>query len=229
MTARLLATAAAIAMGIGVAAAPHAQPRASQRVRADRIVRSGSRERLIDTLAVLRAPQTQADRGQELLRHLRSLIPSLQDPGPERLDASLVRIAGVTPWGFRIVLAGFITIGHGRPSRIPEMLGALVGGEIGPRAPAAEIGHRGEVAHFQIAPRRIRVVIVVPDGVAELAYSAPGIHTVTVRVHDNVAAFVIYPRPKAPGLVEVNARMVWFGSRGEIIRRVPSLLSLKRR
>jgi hypothetical protein len=180
-----------------------------------------SRQQLIDTLAVLRRPPSGGDRDPSLIRRLRSLVPSLEDPGPERLDASLVRLAGETPWGSSIVLAGFVTVGRGGPGGIPEMVGALVSGEIGPRAPAAAIRQRGDVAYFQVEPRGVRVVIVVPDGVARLAYSAPGIPTVRARVQNNVAAFVIRPRPRAPGLVEAEASMVWFGPGGAIIRRVP--------
>jgi hypothetical protein len=192
--------------------------------RAPNATTRGSRHRLIGLLGILRERPTKADRDPRLIRDLRSLAPALQDPGPERVDKSLVRIAGVTPWGSRIVLAGFITVQQLRPGAVPEMLGALVGGEIQAREPAAAIRKQGQLAHFHIEPHGVRVVIVVPDGVQRLAFSAPGIRTITVDVNNNVTAFVIRPLPPAPGLIDTESTMIWYGPHDTIARRVPSAL-----
>ncbi len=100
------------------------------------------------------------------------------------------------------------------------MLGALVGGEIQAHEPAAAIRRRGEVVYSQIRQRSMRVVVVLPDGVSRLAYLVPRIRKIRVRVHNNVAAFVIRPLPAAPGLVGLDASMIWYGPQGAIVRRI---------
>lgn len=191
-------------------------------------VAAKSRRQLIDVLGVLRSRQTNADRNSALIDRLRSLAPTLQDPGPERMDRSLVRIAGVTPWGSRIVLAAFTTVGYGRPSNVPEMLGALVNGEIGARAPASVIRSAGEVAYFEIwGQAGIRVVVVVPDLVNRIAYRVPGMATINAAVRNNTTAFLIRPLPKAPGLVDEESSMIWYGPHGSIVKLVPSALPAK--
>lgn len=185
-----------------------------------------SRRELVELLGVLRERQTRADRSPALIDHLRSLLPTLQDPGPERLDRSLVRIAGRTPWGSEIVLAAFTTVGYGRPSSVPEMLGALVSGEIGVRQPASWIKRFGDVAYFEIKPGALRIVLVVPDGVTRIAYHVRCGPTVKADVHANTTAFVIRPVPPDPGLTANGSTMTWYGPTGLIVRRVPSPLSV---
>jgi hypothetical protein len=187
-----------------------------------------SRGQLTALLGVLRQRQTRADRSPALLDHLRALLPTLQDPGPERLDRSLVRIAGRTPWGSEIVLAGFRTVGDGRASRVPEMLGALVSGEIGRRAPASEIRHFGDVAYFAIRRGAERIVLVVPDGVRSVAYYVSRGPTVKAEVHNNTSAFVICPVPADPGLIVPESTMTWYGPEGSIVKQVPSESSVRK-
>ena len=93
--------------------------------------------------------------------------------------------------GSEIVLAAFTTVGYGRPSSVPEMLGALVSGEIGVRAPASSIRRFGDVAYFEIRRGAVRIVLVVPDGVARIAYHVRCGPTVKADVHDNTTALVI--------------------------------------
>ena len=64
---------------------------------------------------------------------------------------------------------------------------------------------------FQIERRSIHLVIVVPDAVARLAYSAPGMRTIKAGVHNNMATFVIHPIPPARGSLETESTMVWYG------------------
>lgn len=185
-----------------------------------------SRRELVELLGVLRERQTRGDRSPALIDHLRSLLPSLQDPGPERLDRSMVRIAGRTPWDSEIALAAFTTVGYGRPSSVPEMLGALVSGEIGAREPANWIRRFGDVAYFEIRRGAVRIVLVLPDGVARIAYHVRCGPTVKTDVHDNTSALVVRPVPADPGLIANGSTMTWYGPTGLIVKRVPSPLSV---
>jgi hypothetical protein len=181
-------------------------------------------------LGVLRHRQTRADRGHALVSHLRALLPTLQDPGPERIDRSLIRIAGTTPWGARIVLAGFITIPAGPRRSVPEMLGALIDGQIGARAPATEIRRRGLVAYFGIWRRGgVHMVVVIPDRVARIVYRIPGHAPIDAVVHHNVATLQINPAPKFPGRAENAATMTWYARDGKLMKRIPSLSSITKR
>jgi hypothetical protein len=206
------AVAAVVLMGVGMAVAGSGPKK--------------SRRELVELLGVLRERQTGADRSPALIDHLRSLLPTLQDPGPERLDRSLVRIAGRAPWGSEVVLAAFTTVGYGRTSSVPEMLGALVSGEIGGRQPASWIKRFGDVAYFEIKPHAVRIVLVVPDGVTRIAYHVRCGPTVKADVHDNTTAFVIRPVPPDPGLTANGSTMTWYGRTSLIVRRVPSPLSV---
>ena len=184
-----------------------------------------SRLALERVLGVLRAPATAADRSPVLLSRLRGIAATLEDPGPERLDAALVRAAGRTPWGAEVVLAGFETTGQVRPGAVPEMAGALVGGAIDARAPASEIRVWGLRAYVAERAHELRVVIVAPDGVARVRYEVAGA-SVAAPVRNNVAAFVMRPVPRlAPGLFPVEARMIWYARDGRVVRRVPSELA----
>jgi hypothetical protein len=208
----LAAAAAVVLAGVGMAMAASGPKK--------------SRRELVELLGVLRERQTRADRSPALIDHLRSLLPNLEDPGPERLDRSLVRISGRTPWGSEIVLAAFTTVGYSRPSSVPEMLGALVNGEIGARAPASWIRRFGDVAYFELRRGAVRIVLVVPDGVARIAYHVRCGPTVLADVHDNTTALVIRPVPADPGLIANGSTMTWYGPTGLIVKRVPSPLSV---
>ena len=199
------------------------QPRSRATAGGDR-----SRRALLSVLGVLRSPVTPGDRSPVLLARLGGIAATLQDPGPERLDSSLVRVAGRTPWGSEVVLAGFVTTGQARPGAVPERAGALVGSTFGVRGPATAIRARGLPAFEQIGPREVRVVVVVPDGVDRIRYMVGRAASVSAQVRDNVAAFVIRPVPRlAPGLIAVEASMIWYGRNGRVLRSVPSMLASK--
>jgi hypothetical protein len=148
---------------------------------------------------------------------------------PTGIPTTSVRIAGRTPWGSEIVLAAFTTVGHGRPNSVPEMLGVLVSGELGARAPASSIRRLGDVAYFEIRRGAVRIVLVVPDGVTRIAYHLSCGPTIKADVHHNTTAFVIRPVPAAPGLIAIASTMTWYGPTGLIVKRVPSQLSVVKR
>ena len=183
----------------------------------------GSRTALTQILGVLRQRQTPADRSRRLVSQLQALVPSLEDPGPDRLDRSLVRIAGTAPWGARIVLAAFITIPVDPRIVEPEMVGALVDGEIGDRAPATEIRRRGLIIYSEIWRHGgVHMVLVIPDRVARIAYLIPGRAPIYAAVQNNTAAFAINPTPRFPGQAESAATMRWYARDGNLIKRIPA-------
>ena len=189
-----------------------------------------SRTALRAVLTVLRDRQTRADRNPALISHLQALAATLEDPGPERLDRSLIRIAGTTPWGARIVLAGFITISDDPRSTVPEMVGALVDGQIGQRAPATELRRRGVIAYFENWRHGgVHVVLVIPDHVARVAYILSGRAPIYAAVHNNTAAFEVTPAPRSLGEAENTATMKWYAADGKLTKRIPSVLSIAKR
>jgi hypothetical protein len=142
-------------------------------------------------LAVLRRPQTPADR---------AAVPNFLD---QNLDLSLVRLAAVAPWGERVVLAP--VKGHPYDTLGIYVMSGSSGGRVMATGSQIEAGHawswegsgRGRSARW-------RLIVVVPDGVAKVAFllapeqhfgSASGLSafpprhspTVTVPVHNNIA------------------------------------------
>jgi hypothetical protein len=187
---------AAVAVALGVAvivllAVGH--NRASMKTGGNSTIAAAARP-LTRMLAVLRRPQTPADRAVESMLH------------GQNLELSLVRLAAATPWGERVVLAPE----KGHPY---DTLGIYVTSSSGFSASRAasdqvEAGHAwtgegpgsGPSGHW----RGIRLIVVVPDGVAKVAFLlAPEQHfgsvsgwtayaplnssTVTVPVHNNIA------------------------------------------
>ena len=125
------------------------------------------------------------------------------------------------------MLAGFITIPPDPRSVVPEMVGAMVDGEIGGRAPAAEIRRRGLISCSEIWRHGgVHMVVVIPDRVARIAYLIAGYAPIHVTVHNNTAAFQISPTPKFPGQAENAATMRWYARDGQLIKRVPTLGSV---
>lgn len=152
---------------------------------------------LLRILGVLRRPQTAADRAAE--------SKTIRASNPDR-DAGLVRLAAVTSWGEQVILvpeksrpadtlsliiASTVVIGrsHGKPRKVEQWSG-------GGSEPVARI-EAGEVSLLE-GPgtysgwRGVRLFMVVPDGVAKVAFvlrtSSPmRSPAVTVAVHNNVA------------------------------------------
>ncbi len=185
---------AAVAVALGVALIvllAGGQNRASLKTSGNSTIPAAARP-LTRMLAVLRRPETPADRAVESV--LRG----------QNVELSLVRLAAVTPWGEQVVLAPE----QGHPY---DTLGIYVmssSGSVGSRATANQIeaGHAwtGEGPGGGPSGRWLRLIVVVPDGVAKVAFLLePERHfgfvsgwtgyaplhssTVTVPVHNNIA------------------------------------------
>jgi hypothetical protein len=171
---------------------------------------------LFSILGVLRRPQTAADR-------------AIAPYAPGGSDPALVRLAAVTPWGERVTLAPYrsgtseeLCIGlvkrppespteSRRVERLARKIGlararlrlAVGSGGCGLTAPLIEAGKatstEGAGREFAGGSTAVRVLVVVPDGVAKVSFVLPRqgpvpggpvyprSQSVTVPVHDNVA------------------------------------------
>ena len=184
-----------------------------------------ARQRLIDTLGVLRRPQTVADR-------------SFAQPGwPEpprapgstiRPDRSLIRLATVAPWGAKAFLVPLTApTNHVLARGLGETVALWVQG-IG----WSDFSTVGEIRSGSAwGPQRSyrrrngtvgsRFFEIVPDGVARVGFythvqlrpfRTGGL--VTAVVHHNIAAFQV----KGAGARVVTA--VWYAAHGRVIKRV---------
>jgi hypothetical protein len=206
----------ALAIGVGAVVVLHANhPPAGPAPAVQHALPSPARG-LVGILGVLRRPQTPADR---------DLGPSLTAVVHHSLVGkpveSLVRVAGVTPDGQRVVLVP-MQPRHGswppRPSgpRTGLRLGLFAGGGGCCLTPAAiEDGQAWDSAGGSSGNY---VVIVVPDGVARVRVAFS--HPVTAPVHDNVAVFSV---PKAVENLNIYP-MTWFGPSGAVVKRFRSSL-----
>lgn len=191
---------------------------------------------LASILGVLRRPQTAADRAA----------------APEAAggsDPALVRLVAVTPWGERVTLAPYPAGAHddlcigfvaalATPARGARARAARAGrahsggGDCGLTAALIEAGHgwslEGAGHNFAGGSTAVRLLIVVPDGVAKVAFvlprqpvpaSVPGgpvyrhSLTVAVPVHNNLA-FVQINRECCDG----NLVTRWFAADGRLIK-----------
>lgn len=198
------------------------------------------RQALLDTLGVLRRPQTAADRSPEALRLFSSQVNGGPLPGiPER---GLVRRAGTTPWGSPIFLIPVSSRGPSRPGSYSSPSGhlpsakverlALTDGSGGTCcASADEIQGSGQDLP-EVAARpsgRTRIVQVVPDGVATVTFILPR------QPYPSDAKAPIYPRPlpvSAPvrnnvvavqmprACCEGDVPQTWRAADGHVIKRL---------
>jgi hypothetical protein len=148
------------------------------------------------------------------------------------LDLSLVRVAAVTPWGERVVLAPE----KGRPYGTLGLYVVSSSGVSGSVATAGQIEagrawtSEGQGSGPSGSWRGIRLIVVVPDGVAKVAFSLaserhsdsvfgqtaypPGpSRTVTVPVHNNVA--FVQVKQYCCGELPV---MRWYAPSGRLIK-----------
>lgn len=202
------------------------------------------REQLIDIISVLRRPQTKADREAPILS--RALMGGILARGTP--DVPLVRYATTTPWGEKLYFVPMkpptakplaqLHLPAGVISRLRtrgETLGVFSarGGGGGGTAADIEAGYgwqtEGAGRSFAGGSTETRIILVVPDGVAKVAFvlprqSSPGqpgapiyrhALTVTVPVHDNVAAVQV-DRQCCQG----RAPMIWYAADGHVVRRV---------
>jgi hypothetical protein len=154
-----------------------------------------SRQELIDTLGVLRRPQTKADLGLDLSRFSSFLSKALAGAP----DLSLVRLATTTPWGQRIFLVplnpptakAVATLESSRPARPllnllarnaasrGETLRVFSGHGLAGGATAASVEAQGfleiDGTGRSVAGRwaQTRFLLVVPDGVAKVVFVVP--------------------------------------------------------
>ena len=179
---------------------------------------------LTSILGVLRRPQTAADRAVE------SAISKLRAPEP-----ALVRLATVTPWGEHVILA--VRQAHPDDTLSVITTGVLAGGgeasSGGLTAGRIEAGRgwslEGAGRNFAGGSTGVRLFIVVPDGVAKVAFvlprqpvpsSVPGSpvyrHSLAVSaaVHNNVAFVQILNRECCDG----NLVTRWYAADGQLIK-----------
>jgi hypothetical protein len=62
------------------------------------------------------------------------------------------------------------------------------------------------------------VVVVVPEEIVRVVFTAPGQRPVSARVSDNVAGFHVPGRRFA--LMPIGATMTWYGAQGQVLHRV---------
>lgn len=248
----------ALAVGIAVLALTqirhHATPR---RPSSTATTQAKGRKPLLDILGVLRRPQTSADRNSKLLtRYLQGGGSPFQGPP----DRALIRRATTTPWGSPVFLvptapgsvarlravfgrrhlpAALVRTVNGPGERLTELDSSGSGG--GSTAAAIEAGTAiswaGAGRSFAGGSRQTRIILIVPDGVAKVAFvlprqadrNDPGAPiyrrslTVTATVHNNVAA-VQTDRECCGGLTP----MIWYASDGQIIKRIGDLAGANR-
>ena len=205
---------------------------------------SQTNQQLADILGVLRRSQTALDR--KILRQsglsARGGVPFL---GGGTIDAASARVAATTAWGSRVLLVltnpptakdsaalrrRFPNMPAPRRDRSGLILWVDHGG--GCCSTASSIEQAGDLS-FSGAGRAFaggstaeRVTVVVPDGVAKVAFYSPpqrvqaggptyrhGL-TITVPVHGNVAAVQWNRQCCNPPL------MTWYAANGQVIKRI---------
>lgn len=220
------------------------------------------RQQLVDILAVLRRPQTPADRA----------FPrnSLPDTSPSEAlqgtpDIALIRYATTTPWGERLFFvpmkppsaASAAAFVRSFPARLRrqarraiaervgrgETLGVFSKSGGGGGASAADIkagdslGTEGAGRSFAGGSIRTRLILVVPDGVAKVAFvfprqSAGALYGTPVYKHslrieapvrDNVAAVQV-DRQCCSG----RPPMIWYAADGQVIKQIGNFAKVNR-
>lgn len=190
-SAALIAVALAVAGGAVIVLRGHKRPAATTAT--DR-----PRQQLIDILAVLRRPQTKADRSYP--KNITRPRPAMAFGGGAP-DIPLIRYATTTPWGERLF---FVPIKPPTPDQIAasvnqfprrlrrqaardiarqaargETLGVFSSSGGGGDASAGDIkagyslGTEGAGRSFAGGSTRTRLILVVPDGVAKVVFVLP--------------------------------------------------------
>jgi hypothetical protein len=189
---------------------------------------------MVDSLAVLRRPQTPADRDPATLQQIVRIVRSDRHFTP---DLGLMRLAATTPWRARVVLVPFTVTtsvaGTGslrRGARASGAAGAkprwesarnllvFVRGSLWGAGTAGAIRDHGILARVTFyRSSGMGVVLVVPDGVTKVAFAVPGLRVITAGVKSNVAAFRV-PTQRAV-LVMSASSVTWFGPGGRVLKR----------
>ena len=223
--------------------------------RASRPAHSSVRQ-LVDILGVLRRPQTPADRALAAqLRNesgdpIRTVVMDVRVGAP---DLALARLASVTPWGQKILIAPVMPLSAARISQLaqrypqlrnlfsqrpPQAVTLGLYGERGSSYASVRDIEHGRETEFRDGPEilgldgygpPIRVVVVIPDGVAKVtlflprqaypgAIAYPTTQTITVPVHNNIAAFQTDRYTDQDHWSAIA--MTWHGPSGAIVKRL---------
>ena len=215
------------------------------------------RQALVAILAVLRRPQTSADRNSPILtNNLRALAQGAGAALGVTPDYPLIRRATTTPWGSPVFLVPVkpLPVKAIHPARgstayaplrrqtgegLMEVDRSGSGGDA--TASAIEAGHflgtTGAGRSFAGGSTGTRVILVVPDGVAKVAFvfprqtnrSDPGAPvyrrslTMIAPVDGNVAAIQV-PRECCGS----NVPMIWYGADGHVVKRLGNFADVNR-
>ncbi|HET6866338.1 MAG TPA: hypothetical protein VFH80_10455 [Solirubrobacteraceae bacterium] len=216
----------AVVVALGALVSLHGRSASPARPTAS--AKPSSRQQLIDILGVLRRPQVPAD-----LRILSQVTHLPQFVGTP--DRALTRFATTTPWGEKLYFVPMRAVMAGRHVEQLSVFSLQGGGGAGTAASidAGEgIGTQGGGG----IPGT-RVTLVVPDGVARVAFVLPrqpfpGQYgapiyphslTVTAAARDNVVAVRI--DRNVPG---VQFPMIWYAADGHVIKRIGNLAAADR-
>lgn len=251
-----LALGIAVAVAIAVLALTALRHPATSHAPAPTATQVHGRQALIDILGVLRRPQTDADRDSRILtENLRSLA---QGAGALAVtpDYPLIRRATTTPWGSPVFLVpvkplpvhaihappgstGYAPLQRQMGERLMEVDRSGSGGD--QTASAIEAGHflgtMGAGRSFAGGSTGTRLILVVPDGVAKVAFvfprqadrndaGAPVYRqslTAVAPVHGNVAAVQV---PRA--CCGSNLPMIWYAPDGHVVKRLGNFADVNR-
>ncbi len=262
----LVSAAIVVATLIGAFALPRGAARPTQATRPTEATTrtSDTLQHLIDILAVLRRPQTPADRALPAqLSGVQGLIMASNAGTPV---IRLARLAAITSWGQKVFIAPMTpltaanvtalerkyqnrypflkSLFNRRPPQPQTVTLALFGDNGTSFASPADI-ESGQQTFFDGANHSIlgldgpapplRVVMVIPDGVAKVAFflprqAYPGAivyptpETITAVVHDNIAAFVTDRYIDQDHWSMVG--MIWYAPSGAIVKRIGNLNQL---
>jgi hypothetical protein len=219
---------AAVAVALGALVSLHGRSASTPSRPAPPAASSSPRRQLTDILGVLRRPQMPAD--LRILSHLTPPPPFFGTP-----DRSLIRFATTTPWGEKLYFVPMTAVTGGRQVERLSVFSTEGGGGAGTPAlieAGQEIGTEGGGGI-----RGTRLTLVVPDGVVKVAfvlprqpspeqYGAPVYphsQTLTVPVHDNVAAVQV-----ARSIPAGQLPMIWYGSDGHVVKRIGDVAGVNR-
>jgi hypothetical protein len=185
---------------------------------------AGQDGRLRAVLGVLRRPQTAADR--RALRRSHELQTPLATVVGGRLDRASARLATITPWHARVLVAVVDPVRHrgrGQPAPLAQPSLLLFTGEGGACcATAATVLATGDAQYENDGgpPAVARLYAVVPDGVARVTFHVAAgkshpTHAITSAVHSNVA--VVQTRGSC--CAGWSPLMTWYAADGHVIKR----------
>jgi hypothetical protein len=246
-----------VAVAIAVLALTQIRHRTASPRPAPTTTQTRERQALLDILGVLRRPQTPVDLDSKLLTR------ALEGPASPFLglpDRALIRRATTTPWGSPVFL---VPMGPGSVARVKAAFGrrkpppALVRRVTLPTERLMEVDSSGsggdsdaadiEAGHalgtdgaghsFAGGSTQTRIILIVPDGVATVAFTFPRqadrhdpgapIYrrslTVTAPVHGNVVAVQV-PRECCGS----DLPMTWYASDGHVVKRLGGLAAVNR-